>query len=350
MTLIINDLHAAVQRTGGTTPQSAQALKKMLRDRLAALLEQFTGEHVMVNGDCFDRFEVETSEVIELYEVFSNWLCSRLVNKLTLIMGNHDASAKGNRVSSFHLLSHFLTAQYPQQFRMIDHDTGFCEVEDNVHAISHQMNQELFEIEVDKAVDGKGKYLLLHCNVKNTFAEHSDHSLNLTDTLLAKLMLAGWTLVVGHEHQGYELRGGRIIVVGNQFPSSIADCIGEKEKRAIVIDGEGHRFIKTWDAAGSYVELDWRALTDYVDDGIEFIRVTGDATADEAADVINLISKFRQKSDALVITNAVKIDGVSALDEITSDGVEEIKSFDVLGAILEHLNEEEAKTVRGLLA
>lgn len=347
--LIINDTHIGVQRTGGTTPASAITLKNRLRQRLADLLDTCNG-HAVCNGDLFDKFEVETSEVIATYELFSAWLNAGLARKLTLVMGNHDASAKGNKVSSFHLLCHFLATRFPDRFRCIDHNDGFCQVEGEVYAISHQMNQDLFALEIEKACATKheGEYLLLHCNVKNTFAEHSDTSLNLTDELLGKLMIAGWILVVGHEHQGYTLRGGRVVVVGNQWPTSVADCIGEKSKNALVITETSCFTVPTWQAEGNYAEVNWRDIAEHAGDE-KFIRVTGDATSAESADVIAVISRFRQKSQALVVSNSVKIDGMAALEEMNSDAVGEIRAFDVLGAIYEHLDEREVETVKGLL-
>ena len=312
------------------------------------MLDRHSGDHAVCNGDLLDKFEIDSGELIKVYEMFSQHLET---GTLTLIMGNHDASAKGAKVSSFHMLCHFLISRFGNKVRMIDHTNGFCQVENNVWAISHQLNQDLFVLEVEKAaaVDGNGQYLLLHCNVKNTFAEHSDHSLNLTDELLAKLMIAGWTLIVGHEHQGYTLRGGRVVVAGNQFPTTVADCIGETTKHALRITDDGIKYVQTWSAAGNYAEVNWRELPEYAGDA-GFIRATGDATSTESADVIATISKFRQKSAAYVVTNAVRIDGAAALDEMSEDAIGEIKAFDVLGAIFEHLDEKQQNTVKGLLA
>ena len=346
--IIFSDIHLSPSRTGGTTPQSAQALRDYIREQLGNLLDQHKGEHAICNGDLLDKFEIDSGELIKAYELLARHLET---GTLTLIMGNHDASAKGAKVSSFHVLCHFLISRFGNKVRMIDHTDGFCQVEGNVFAISHQLNQDLFALEIEKACATKheGEYLLLHCNVKNTFAEHSDTSLNLTDELLGKLMIAGWILVVGHEHQGYSLRGGRVIVVGNQFPTSVADCIGETTKHALRITDDGVKYVETWSADGNYAEIDWRDIAEHAGDE-KFIRVTGDATSAESADVIAVISRFRQKSDAYVISNAVKVDGVAALDELAADCVEDIKAFDVVQAIMEHLDEKQQQTVKELLA
>ena len=348
--LVISDLHLSCNRTGGTTPASQQALRNYLRSSLSTLLDQHKGEHVVCNGDLFDNFQVDTSELILAYEIFAKHLQD---GALTLVMGNHDGSAKGSKVSSFHLLSHFLQVLAPSKFRMIDNNDGFTELYGNVFVISHQLNQSLFDLEIEKAVayDGKGKYLLLHCNVKNGFSEHSDHSLNINDGQLGNLMRAGWHIVVGHEHQGYELRSGRVIVVGNQVPSSVSDCIGDDVKNALIIDASGHRYVETWEAFNEYTEIDWRELAagTAAPDDHRFIRVVGDATSLEAAETIKTVSALRQRHPAFVISSAVKIDGAEAISEMADVGADGVKAFDVLSAIYEQLEPLEVEAVKGLL-
>ena len=345
--IVISDLHIGCTRQGGTTPQSQQALRDYVRANLVRILETTREDHVVVNGDLLDNFSIDVSEVIKTYEIFADWLHTSN-GKLTLISGNHDASAKADRTSSFHLLAHFLQARFPDQVFVIDHTRGMTAVHGNVWAISHCLNQDLFNLELEKAFvkPPEGSYLLLHANVKNTFSESSDHSLNINDEQLGNLMRAGWCVVVAHEHQQYELRGGRVIVVGNQVPTSISDCIGETSKRAIIIDEDGHRFIDTWQAADSYAEVDWQDLTD-VD--AQFIRVVGEASAEQAADVVKAISALRQRSSAFVVGNAVKIAGMAGIDDMATDSIESIKAFDVMAAIYAELNDNEIKIVKELV-
>lgn len=347
--LVISDLHLGVVRSGGTTPQSQQALRDYLRDSLADLLDQHQGEHVVINGDFFETFQVDTSEMIKAYEILVKHMAT---GPLTMIMGNHDASEKAGRVSSWHTLCYFLReAAADRYFRMIDHTDGFCHVTGKAYAISHCMNQSLFDLEIEKAAakDGTGSYLLLHANYKNGFAENSDHSLNINDEQVGALMRAGWMLVLGHEHQGYELRGGRVIVVGNQYPSSVADCLGDEVKNALVIDDKGHRYVQTWSSRDHYIEKDWTEIYTLMPDEFKFIRVVGEAKAEQAADVIKAVSSMRQNSSAFVITNAVKTEGADMVSDMADHSIESIKAFDVVGAILSELNEDEQKCVKELL-
>lgn len=348
--MIISDLHIGVQRAGGTTPQSQQALRDYLRNSLESLLAT-ENEWVIVNGDLFDKFTVDTSEVVETCEIFYRWLLNKPGALLTLIAGNHDWSPRGNDVSSFHLLVTMLQmSEAGSRVYAIDYRQGYSPVQaNNVYCIPHMPNQNLFDAEVEKAVSKKsGDYLLLHCNYKNTFADHSDHSLNLSDDQVGALMEAGWSLIIGHEHIGYSLRGGRVLVVGNQFPSSVSDCLSNQTKHAVRLTDKGLELVQTWSRDGFYLEVDWRQIEEGA--GADFIRVTGEATSAEAAEVIKAISTLRQTSDAFVITNAVKVAGHDMSGEKAAESIESLRAFDVVGAIMAELNEQEQEVVKGLMA
>ncbi len=227
-------------------------------------------------------------------------------------------------------------------------DEGFDRITSGVYCIPHMPNQALFDSEIQNAVatQGNDRYLLLHCNYKNTFADHSDHSLNLSDDQVGALMEAGWTLIIGHEHIGYSLRGGRVLVVGNQFPSSVSDCLGNETKHAVRLKYTGLEMVKTWSRDGFYLEVDWRQIEGA---GADFIRVTGEATSAEAAEVIKAISTLRQGSDAFVIGNAVKVAGHDMSGEKAAESIENLKAFDVMGAIMAELSEQEQEVVKGLM-
>jgi hypothetical protein len=344
--LVINDLHIGVNRAGGTTPQSQAALRDYLRNGLEQLISQ-EDEFVIVNGDLFDSFTVDTMEVMKTAVIFLKWLSKSDSRGLHIIAGNHDWSPRGDRLSGFHLLAYMLSFS-ENEHQVVVHDDGLGRVCKNVWCIPHMPNQELFNAEVIKAseMDGKGKHLLLHCNYKNAFTENSDHSLNLNDDQVNLLMEAGWTLVFGHEHVGRVMRSGKVVIVGNQYPSSVIDCIGDDDKHCLRIQDGLLHLERTWAGHENYVEVDWKDLK--VSDKYQFIRVTGEASAAEAADVIKAVSKLRQSHSAYVITNAVKIEGCDLSNELAGS-IEDIKVFDVVGAIMSELTEQEQNVVKGLL-
>lgn len=97
-------------------------------------------------------------------------------------------------------------------------------------------------------------------------------------------------------------------------------------------------------AEGSYAELDWRNL----DQDAQFIRIVGDATNAEAAQVIDAIHKFRQRSQAFVVTNAVKIDGIAEMGDLPETFSAAAK-FDVMEFVYKQLDEAEAEVIRGIV-
>jgi hypothetical protein len=152
-------------------------------------------------------------------------------------------------------------------------------------------------------------------------------------------------VIFAHEHQQKRALGGKVVVIGNQIPSSVSDCLGNDTKRLLQISGAAIGFKEVWSREGNYAEQDWRSLRDGPE---KFIRVVGEASAAEAADVVSAIAKFRNKAKALVITNAVKIEGVADGEQIQVT-LEQVKAFDVLGALLECLDEREQGVVKKLL-
>lgn len=349
--LIINDLHISAKRQAGTTPASQAGLREYIYaefERLLALGRDH--EHIVILGDLFDGFNVETADVIRTFNAIMD-AENRTGAQLTLVMGNHDASAKGDKVSSFHLLAHFLMAA-ADHVRVIDHTNGLTRVGHagiyEVFAISHCLNQDLFNLEVSKAVemDGNDRVLLLHCNVKNEFAQNSDHSLDISDEQLGDLMRAGWTLVVGHEHQARTLRGGRVVIPGNQIVTSVADVLGSDKKFYTTITDkvETHEWLNVADI---YAEVDWTNLDDAPEKA--FLRVTGNAKAEQAADVVAAVAKLRQKSDAMIVGNAVKIEGMADFEALAEMSFDDVSKVDVLALLMEELSEREQDVVRGLL-
>lgn len=346
--LIINDIHIGVNRSGGTTVQSQVELQAAILQQLESHIEE-ESHHVVVNGDLFDSFYIDLRQVINTYHVFFNWIKEHQ-SRLTLIAGNHDWAPKDGRVSSFHLLGFMLQKSNTGGIvEVLDYKKGFCHIHRNVYCIPHMPNQNMFDDEVLEAVKSShdGQYLLLHCNYRNNFTANSDHSLNLSENQVDQLMEAGWTLIIGHEHKGYTLRGGRVIVVGNQFPTSISDCIDDTEKCMLNLLYGGVEMITTWESAGQYEEIDWKDL-EHSSTEAKFIRVVGVASIGESSDVVRAMSKFRQVSTAFIISNAVKVESHTLSSDIEISSMEEIQSFNVFDALMSELSEDERDVIKQL--
>jgi metallophosphoesterase superfamily enzyme len=348
--LILNDIHIGVQRQGGTTPQSREGLRTYLFSSLRSTLAATTETEMVIVGDLFDEFEVSPRDWIETYLILSNWCASG--NGLFLVAGNHDWSPKGLRVSSFEMLCQVLAQEYDEFVRIVDIDRWSIvrdgDLPCNDIALAHCSNQDIFDQKLAEVlkVAGAGTRVLLHANYDNHFAVESDHSLNVSVDQAKAFASKGATLYFAHEHQARTELGGSVVVFGNQWPTSIADCLGNDVKSAHVFSG-GVQKIETWDCRDltyGFSEINWRDLS--VSDG-GFIRVVGDASSNEAGDVISAIAKFRSKSDAFVISNAVKIDGIVQAEELSAT-FEATKSFDVMDFIKGAVSAEEWTAIEEL--
>ena len=337
-TKITTDWHIGIKRVGGTTPESQSALRQYLRNSLQVQLEH--NDH-LIAGDLFNDFTIDTLDLLETYRIFSAWLF-KYGKKLALVRGNHDWKPSGeNKRSSFDLLGAILKQHFPEQVTVASAVTEWKQF----ILVPHLANSDILNLEISKLKDVSNKVVVFHANVGNFFAAETQHSLNLTMEQVEDLVSRGNLVIFGHEHQYRSLVSGRCVVLGNTAPSSIADCIGSPFKYAATVEGTKYELKPAWDANGSYIEADWRDLADI--DGYNFIRVVGNATALEAAAVIKAVSQLRQRSDAFVISNSVRVEGQDMT--MNTESIESIKAFDVLSAIYSELNEREIETVKELM-
>jgi len=354
--LVISDTHLGVSRTGGTTQASAADLKRYCVEQFKKLLDLAHAEHVgqvIINGDLTDQYNLPLAEALEIYFIIDEWFqADNPYRRLALCTGNHDRSKDSSKLGTVEFVGALLKAKYPDLFDLVVEPKKLGDI----YIIPHISNQELFQLELDKVPDGT-RYLLLHANWDNRFAAEAEHSLNLDRAQAKALTARGITIIMGHEHQGRESMGGKVIVVGNNFPSSVSDCLthgdGQRngKKRALIIEDGSHRFIETWtpdDAEGWFARIDWKELATVEEEGKGFIRVEGEASESEAADVIKAISAFRQRSRSFVVANAVKVEQAAGLDDIASS-IEDIRNVSVLEMLLEHLDEAQKAAVHKLL-
>lgn len=350
--LLLNDIHIGVVRTAGTTRDSQAAIQQYILDSLRDTIMSKTSIDLIINGDLFDGFDVDGGQLLATYIIFFEWLKAS-GRVLHLVRGNHDIAKNSLRTSAFAMLCELLKKSFPDQVCV--YNDRFSQITGDVYVIPHCVNQDLFDIELQHALEAEifpGSLLLLHANVDNKFAVEADHSLNVSDEWLRKLTGAGWTLVFAHEHQARTLMAGKVIVLGNQWPTSVADCMAhgaaqkDGTKYMHIIDGTDLTPIPTWFAEADFVEMPWDEL---VETPARFIRIVGKAEADRAADVISAISKYRQQSKALVITNAVEVAGMAGINDMSKMSVESLQAINILDALCEELTKEEGIRVRALL-
>lgn len=365
--LIVNDLHLGTQRSAGTTYQTAADLKEFLFTSFEDIILAHQEKDLLINGDLFDKFSEDEATVNRTFEILHRWL-ALTGNTLHNIPGNHDFSAKADKLSSWHLLANVLKTALPKQ--VVNYGPEFAKINDFAYVVPHCLNTDLFELELDKALDipvEKGTKLFLHANLANNFADFSDHSLNLTEERGRKLMEHGYQLIVAHEHYGRCVNftekslstlsnwdpEADVIVTGNQFPSSISDCLSHGQaqrdgrKYAHILNGYQIERVQTWDNTGNFISVEWSDLARV--ENQKFIRVTGRITKDQSAEVLDAITKFRSKSKAFVVTNSLQIEGVTLMDSEAEFSAEDIRSFNIVEEFLALFSGKEQAVLRPLI-
>lgn len=352
MTIILNDIHIGFSRQGGTTPASREALRKYLLNGLREALTEHSvnRETLVIAGDLFDAFEVDGRDWLDTFLLLNEWLTND--NGLVLVAGNHDWSPKGEKVSSFQMLAAALVDGKAVTVVNIDH---WSSLGPGLWAIAHCSNQDIFDWKMGELLDQvkEGDHVLIHANFDNNFAAKSDHSLNVSRDMAYKFVEKGVTLLFAHEHQAREAFKGKVICMGNQWPTSIADCLNNDRKFLHTLHDGVLLKHETWVADqnfntgnSGFEEINWRELDKPTKAG--FIRVVGEATANEASDVIDCIVAFRKVSNAFVIANMVKIAGIAEAAALPEQ-FEAVARYDVMDYIQQNVTPEEMVVVNKLL-
>ena len=348
--LVINDLHAGTNRAGGTTPVSRALLADYVFNNIDDLLKRSDDGYTLINGDALDGFLVDNRTLQRLFQSLSRFLSDPRCQHLYLARGNHDVSKDSTKLSSFDLLGFMLKELAPEQVTVITEPTRINWSGGSGVVLPHAPNQDTFEAWMARAeelADGS-KFLFVHANYDNEFAVEADHSLNISADQAKQLNRTFRYIVFGHEHQARQNKGNGVIVLGNQFPTSISDCLGNERKVCMVLIGEDIHMEDTWKAQGSYYECDWSQVH-MVPETAQFVRLTGEASDEQASEVLETVSTLRKSHRAFVIGNAVTING-RALDASASDALEEVQKFSVLDFICQHMTPEQAAALRAMAA
>ena len=202
------------------------------------------------------------------------------------------------------------------------------------------MNQDLFTQELADVLKQNPKYVFLHANYDNKFAAQTDHSLNVSADTALEFAKAGTTLVFAHEHKKRQI--DNVHIIGNQIISSIADCLGDDTKQYVVLDDTGLQYVTYQQIADCFAEIDWTASE--IPEK-HFLRISGDAdhtesaatiSQSEAAATISTLKNIRQKSEAFVVTNSIRIKSLS--NEKLAE-VDDVKKYDVKELVASRLPE-----------
>lgn len=323
MTLcIISDTHIGTVRSSGTTQASQSALTNYIHETFKSLLPE---TDLMILGDLLDRAQVPLSDLLFVYTTLSEWLDKG--HTLYLVAGNHDLEKVSDKLSSFDMLGELLKQYYPHTVVVIKGSI----MTPCGYVISHMPNQAEFDAELAKvpACD----YLFLHVNYNNFFAAQSDQSLNISKEQVEACKARN--IICGHEHHLKVV--GKMHLPGCQISTSIADWQGCSHKYKTVIENGVIRHGVVATKENDYTEQPWTnpTVTDH-----KFVKMVGSATAEQAAQVVTAVAKFRAISPAFVVANGVQIASESGAEGF-GESLESVRAFDVMAALGELLSRDE---------
>lgn len=358
----VSDTHLGKNLKTNTTPSSRKRLQdKLYQTGLKARQEAYEICDVVIDcGDLFDKPH-NTEEVI---------MQGINLQKYTeiLLSGNHDVKNLRDDVTSFSLMGDFYklnpvweSAGYNTlPVSLDDNDKGIC-----TYAVPHCSSQEVFEQCLAKACTqanlGAVKILLLHCNYDNPFAEEKDQDLNLSKELAKNLLSHFDYIFMGHEHQHATHFDGRLVIVGNQHPTSFSDV---SDRYWLEFDTETKELTKhqTYDA-NRYVALTLKSekgLTEMVEElsdpdistyqEVDFITLSGRLPQSCAAKVNDLISLCWKTCEPIAVRNKVEFEveyqesdeEISSLDDLPSVIAEELDGGELAGWYNDLLKEVKA--------
>lgn len=304
------DPHLGLSRSGNTTPRSSEKL----RDRLFEQVEDIISRrgYKICLGDMFDTFSNNEHVLTRALAIFSG-------TSLTL-SGNHDVVNQADKVGSLKMLdqAHYrLLGSSRALFSDFGRPCAFSWPlpAESVHvvAVPHVASQSLFEQSLDEAMETKidryhgGSMLLLHCNYDISEDWATETTLNLTPGRATQLLGKFDYIMLGHEHAPAEHLDGRLIVLGNTFPTSLGDI---SDKRIAHMDEGKLRFEKIWDASLGYAEFAHDQIPESTD--VSFARVKGEVDPADMLEMTQAINRMWKRSpDLYCLKVDAKIKGIT---------------------------------------
>lgn len=259
---IFTDPHIGTSRAAHTSRSSSEKLKKRLFDeayKIASL------PNSICVGDLFDSSKNNEEAMLQGFKVASK--CKYL------LAGNHDEDNVTGRTTTLRALKAIgvesIVASPSLSEPYYFNDGG-------LYFVPHHISQKLFNEAIEQAfdsVDGKA-VLFIHCNYNCEFTD-SDATLNISEAQVEKLLTKFSFIFMGHEHGHKILHDGKLVVVGNTFPTSYSD-ISSKYYVELEEDFSSYRVVKTFDVDTGLLILDInKEVNEQAVKNASFIEVIG---------------------------------------------------------------------------
>lgn len=341
--IILNDIHIGVERQAGTTPDSAHNLRMWALKQFAELMEQARalGDDICILGDLFDRKNVALEDLYMTWEIIHECM-EESSNRLYLVAGNHDLHTDSSQFSSFDMLCKLVehtsrrvhVVRGAGQAMSLSGRQGF-------YVIPHVPTQEMFAAEFAKVPECD--WLLVHANYNNFFARQSDGSLNVSEEMA--MGCKATRIFFAHEHDHRVELGGKVFIGGNQFPTSVNDCLRKEDKAFHKLDGLDVTRHISWQAS-NYREMKWN--DPYPTKDYQFIRVKGEAHPDEALQAQNAYTYMREHYKSFVVGNAIKYATDADTGNLDLSSIENLEKFDIMKVLKKYMPEDEMAILENL--
>jgi DNA repair exonuclease SbcCD nuclease subunit len=313
---LFSDPHLGLRRSSHTTIASRVKLQQELLSIAESCASQ--SDSTMCLGDLFDVHTVDNQTLLKASEVYRQ--CC-----LTLF-GNHDLSNRMDNPSSVEVLYEFALTESrhpPNEGR-----PNYMEYNGlGVWWVDHKLSQELFEKALQEVYDNAmpADILLLHCNYNSGFVTQASE-LNLTEEDAAQLLEKVSYIFIGHEHMPRTLHDGRLICVGNTYPTGFSDISDKFTWKLDVQESKVRSVTPTliWDKDKGYMRLRWEDLSELTSlpDTVQFVEVTGVADLQHLPLISAQVSNIWKLSEHLLMVKngvtAAEIDKVATEYNSTS--------------------------------
>ncbi len=332
MTSLFTDPHLGGKRSANTTPASRARMQENVFNSVESIVSSGgPEEELFCLGDLFDSYS--NSEMVIARAL-------PLLQKMSFCMaGNHDLVHDNIKTGTLELLMDLKETENTQfAYCQFDSREVFERVVGNTvyYAVPHISDQERFELTLADALDEaknsrarmkdyQPHYLLLHCNYDNPFTDET--SLNLTRENAEELLEVFDYLVLGHEHNHRTDFGGRLVVLGNTYPTNFGD-IGDKHFM-IVDDTTGEYILQThWRKEVHYWEVDWRnagAVSTDLLDRITHVKITGEVAPSDVKQYSHTMkSLWSNLPNICCIKSEVQFEGINATDMDTQGSLDRL--------------------------
>lgn len=330
---LCSDPHLGLSRKTHTTRDSA---RRWGQEIFVRTLEAVGREgKTVLNGDLFDRtYNTET--------VISQGIAIALECEKVLA-GNHDETNRADTKCSLDIVAG-VTQNVVKQEEL---GVPFFSHNQQMFMVPHHPTQELFHEALTSALheaaasQERYKYLFVHCN-RGELPNMTEETLTILDEQEDELLQVFDRIFYGHLHEPKIEKEGKVIQLGNIFPTSFSDI---SNKFTWLLNSETNELSKEviFDASDSSKKLKLGQPFEELEQ-VMFFEVTGTGTRSEIADYVQQVWEVNPqvlavRANCEFIENGVVVEeiDISDLHSVISRGLADTPQLDLYNQLRDEL-------------